>query len=92
MSKPTIENNQSPTRKCLECAAESGHKAWCSLAAMPGSDNNVIVAEGYYRMKQRVEELEAAIVNVYRWTGSKRCARECKRILPDVAQRCHQNE
>jgi len=53
--------------------------------------NNVIVAEGYYRMKQRVEELEGAIVNLYRWTGSKRCARECKRILPDVAQRCHQN-
>ena len=75
----------SVNQKCI-CAYEQS-----SLAAMPGSDGNVIVAEGYYRMKQRVEELEAAVVNLYRWTGSKRCARECKRIMPDVAQRCHQN-
>jgi len=36
----STENNQSPTMKCLECAAESGHKAWCSLAAPSGSAMN----------------------------------------------------
>jgi hypothetical protein len=39
-----------------------------------------------------IEQLIAAIVNIYRWTGSKRCARECKRVLPDVADRCQPND
>jgi hypothetical protein len=34
-------NNQSTTIKCLECAAESGHKAWCSLAVTI-SVNNIL--------------------------------------------------
>jgi hypothetical protein len=35
----------------------------------------------------RVAELEDAIVNIYRWTGGKRVARECRRVLPDVHDR-----
>ena len=34
-------NDQSNTMKCLECGAESGHKAWCSLAPARGSDAGV---------------------------------------------------
>lgn len=35
----------------------------------------------------RIEEMEIALTNIYMWTGSKRCARECKRVMPDVAHR-----
>jgi len=34
-----------------------------------------------------IEKLEQAIVNIYRWTGSRRVARECRRVLPDVVKR-----
>jgi len=35
----------------------------------------------------RVAELEDAIVNIFKWTGGKRVARECRRVLPDVHER-----
>ena len=35
----------------------------------------------------RVAELEDAIVNIFKWTGGKRVARECRRVLPDVHDR-----
>lgn len=38
-------------------------------------------------LSARVSELEQAIVNLYRLSGSKRCAKECQRVLPDVAAR-----
>ena len=31
-------------------------------------------------------ELIKALINVYRWTGSKRVARECKRVVPNIAK------
>jgi len=38
-------------------------------------------------VSDRVAELENAIVNIFRWTGGKRVARECRRVLPDVYER-----
>jgi hypothetical protein len=35
----------------------------------------------------RIKELEEAIVNIFKWTGGKRVARECRRVLPDVHER-----
>jgi hypothetical protein len=35
--------------------------------------------------------LTTAIINIYRWTGSRRVARECKRVLPHVAALASQN-
>lgn len=33
------------------------------------------------RLGLRVKELEKAIANIHRWTGSKRVAKECNRVL-----------
>ena len=38
-------------------------------------------------VSDRVAELENAIVNIFKWTGGKRVARECRRVLPDVHER-----
>lgn len=39
----------------------------------------------------RCLQLEEAIVNIFRWTGSRRVARECRRVLPDVAERAEKS-
>ena len=36
--------------------------------------------------------LTSAIINIYRWTGSRRVARECKRVMPNVAAMISQND
>ena len=47
----------------------------------------IAVTDQIVRQQERINELENAIVNIHRWTGSKRCARECKRVIPDVSTR-----
>jgi hypothetical protein len=47
----------------------------------------IAVTDQIVRQQERINELENAIVNIHRWTGSKRCAQECKRVIPDVSTR-----
>jgi hypothetical protein len=67
---------------CSVSAILTASFAGCEAGCLSCGEVNDIAAG----MRCRVRELEQAIVNIYRWTGSKRCARECKRVLPNVAQ------
>lgn len=39
-----------------------------------------------------IAELENAIVNIFKWAGGRRVARECRRVLPDVSERLDQQK
>ena len=54
----------------------------CMNGCLNCAEVNEIAA--HFNKDERIQELEQAIRNIYKWTGSKKCARECERVVTDL--------